>query len=141
MKFNLVILNLLLYLPLWAQEDCYLSIDGIDDDVLAEVFQMTESQWDDLRNWGVEVQFRNEPYAHRANRLLQTHPQNTKEDLQALAKEYKILLDKMLENVRLIDKRMLASFNDEQYEVYIVLCSEAGRNPFLIKKSDQNIRK
>ena len=43
-----------------AQEDCFLGIGGRDDEIITAVFQLSDSQVEKLRNWGAELEFRNE---------------------------------------------------------------------------------
>ncbi|MEM1337961.1 MAG: hypothetical protein AAF634_13590 [Bacteroidota bacterium] len=125
------LLRFLLLLPyaLLAQEDCYLGIGGKDDKRIIEVFQLTEAQTEQLRNWGAELKVRNTYLEDQALALLKNHPQTTTADIVKMGDEFKILLDSMRSNMRMLDQRLLNTFSEEQYSLYIMLCSEILKDP------------
>ncbi len=127
----------LLFLPglLSAQEDCYLGIGGRDDERIVQVFQLTEQQIEQLRNWGAELHVRNEFLENRARWLLKNHPQSTTEDIVKMSDEYKAVLDSMRSNMRMLDRRLLSTFNEKQYNLYVMLCNEVLRNPIYANRS------
>jgi len=112
-----------------AQEPCALGIGGKDHELIIEVFRLDGNQIKKMRNWGAELKFRNEIFELRAERLLKNHPQGSVEDILLMSKKYKVLLDSIEKNSRMIDKRMLGIFNDEQYNLYVKLCNQAYRVP------------
>lgn len=118
-----------------SQEDCLLGIGGKDDETIKVVFRLTEEQIEKMRNWGAELQFRNEIFERRANHLLETHAQSSLEDLKKMSIEYKALLDSIQANIRLLDKRMLGIFTIEQYNLYIMLCNQVYRSPIYASRS------
>ncbi len=130
-------LRFLLLLPglLFSQEDCYLGIGGRDDERIAQVFQLTEQQVEQLRNWGAELKVRNELLEDRAHAILKNHPQSTTEDIVKMSDEFKVLLDSMTSNMLMLDQRLLGTFNEEQYNLYIMLCSEIFRNPIYVNRT------
>ena len=120
---------------LFSQEDCYLGIGGRDDDRIVQVFQLSEQQAEQLRNWGAELKVRNDILEDRAQSLLKKHPQSTTEDIVAMSDKFKVLLDSMKSNMRMLDQRLLSTFNEEQYNLYILLCTEILRNPIYVNRS------
>ncbi|MDT0608227.1 hypothetical protein [Croceitalea rosinachiae] len=119
----------------FGQEDCYLGIGGKDDVVITEVFQLSEEQVENLRNWGAELEFRNEIFKIKAKKLLKNHGQASPEDLLRMSYDYKAILDSMAANMRLLDKRMLGTFNNKQYNLYIMLCNQLSRSPIYTTRS------
>jgi len=120
---------------LFSQEDCFLGIGGKDDEIIKTVFELTENQVQKMRDWGAELKFRNEIFEIRAEKLLKTHAQSSPEDLMKMAIEYKALLDSMQNNIKLLDKRLLGMFTDEQYNLYILLCNQVNRSPMYTSRS------
>lgn len=118
-----------------AQEDCFLGIGGRDDEIITAVFQLTDSQVEKLRNWGAELEFRNEIFEQRAKRLLKTHAQSSPEDLLKMSYTYRALMDSMEQNMRMLDQRMLGIFTQEQYNLYILLCNKVARSPIYATRS------
>lgn len=131
----LFIFSILIFFSSYAQEDCYLGIGGKDDVIIAEVFELTEEQTENLKNWGAELKFRNEIFELKANNLLKNHAQASPEDLLKMSYNYKALLDSMAANMRLLDKRMLGTFTNKQYNVYIMLCNQLSRSPIYTSRS------
>jgi hypothetical protein len=120
---------------LFSQEDCFLGIGGKDDETIQTIFELTENQVEKMRDWGAELKFRNEVFEIRAENLLKTHAQSSPEDLMKMAIEYKALLDSMQNNIKLLDKRLLGMFTDEQYNLYILLCNQVNRSPMYTSRS------
>ena len=112
-----------------SQQDCYLGIGGPDNETIAEVFQLDSLQLEQMANLGAELKFRNQLLAQRAEFLLDLHAQSSPEDLLVMSFEYRQVLDSMHTNMRLIDKKMLSLFNDQQYNMYIRLCNQAQSSP------------
>ena len=135
------ILNRLLLFLLWvpavlsSQNDCFLGIGGKDDKTIQEVFQLNEDQVEKMRNWGAELKFRNEIFEMRIEKLLKTHAQSSPEDLMKMSYEFRALLDSMEGNMRLLDRRMLSIFDNDQYNLYIMLCNEVYRSPIYAPRS------
>ena len=120
---------------LFSQEDCLLGIGGKDDEMIRTVFELTDDQMEQMRNWGAELQFRNEIFETRARNLLKNHAQSSTEDLLIMSHKYKALLDSMRNNIKLLDKRMLGIFTNEQYNLYIMLCNQVNRSPLYVPRS------
>lgn len=118
-----------------AQQDCYLGIGGKDDAVITEVFKLSEKQVEHLKNWGAELKFRNEIFKLKAENLLKNHAQASPEDLLKMSYNYRALLDSMAANMKMLDKRMLSTFNNKQYNLYIQLCNQTSRSPIYTARS------
>ncbi|NQZ45670.1 MAG: hypothetical protein HRT65_15290 [Flavobacteriaceae bacterium] len=118
-----------------AQDLCSLGVGGPDHEIIAEVFQLSQDQVKTMRNLGAELKFRNEIFELRAERLLKNHAQSSPEDLLKMSYDYRDLLDSMRNNSVRIDKRMLAVFNQDQYNLYIQLCNQAYRSPIFALRS------
>ncbi|MCW5517545.1 hypothetical protein [Muriicola sp. Z0-33] len=109
--------------------DCTLSIGGKDTAVLIQVFQLNEEQKNTMEMWIGELQTQNKLIEDEIKVLLEKHPQSTQEDLETLAKKYKVLKDKMLAISKGYDSKLLGLFNPKQYQRYAELCNEALRKP------------
>jgi len=118
-----------------AQEECYLGIGGKDDAAITEVFQLNDEQIENLKNWGAELKFRNEIFENKLENLLKNHAQSSPEDLMKMSFKYKAYLDSIVGNIRLLDKRMLSTFNDKQYNLYIMMCNQLLRTPIYANRS------
>ncbi|WP_350287541.1 hypothetical protein [uncultured Croceitalea sp.] len=112
-----------------AQEVCFLGVGGLDDETIKEVFQLNEAQLENLKNWGAELEFRNEIFAVRLQRLLKEHRESPPDALLEMSYAYKALLDSIDANRELIDQRMLSTFNRQQYNLYIKLCNQLALSP------------
>ncbi|MGD1947517.1 MAG: hypothetical protein ACFB0A_14945 [Croceivirga sp.] len=118
-----------------SQNDCLLGIGGKDHETIRRVFQLSEIQSENMLNWAAELQFRNEVFERRANTLLKMHAQSSPEDLMKMSFEYKAMLDSIQANIKLLDKRLLGIFTDEQYNLYIMLCNQVSLSPIYTTRS------
>ena len=109
--------------------DCTLSIGGKDTDILIQVFQLNEEQKTTMNLWIGELQIQNKLIEDKIKLLFDKHPQGTQEELETLAKKYKVLKDQMLAISKSYDQKLLGLFNPKQYQRYVDLCSEALRKP------------
>lgn len=130
----LIVLSFVCSCQAIAQEVCLLGVGGNDDNTIIEVFQLTEDQIDHMRNLGAELRYRNELLKNEAEVLLKKHSQSSPEDLLSMSIEYRTLVDSMKSNIRLIDKRLLLLFNDQQYNLYIQLCNTATLSPIFANR-------
>ncbi|WP_281542691.1 hypothetical protein [Maribacter aestuarii] len=115
-----------------AQADCVLGVGLTDDATLIEVFQMNGMQQEKLANLGAELKYRNELLNDQLENVMKRHPQSNATELRQLADKYKGVVDSMAIIQTMIDKRVLALFNEKQYELYLSLCAEASRSPFIV---------
>ncbi|MEX0314105.1 MAG: hypothetical protein AB3N18_08005 [Allomuricauda sp.] len=118
-----------------AQQECALGIGGGNDDTIAEVFQLNEEQLEKLKNWSAELQVRNDLLKDQAKFLLKRNAQSSPEDLMSMSFKYRNLLDSMKQNLRMLDKRLLSTFNDKQYNLYVELCGQMMLRPIYIDRS------
>jgi hypothetical protein len=131
MKRFLPFLFALLSLALLSaqEKDCTLGLGGRDAEVIIQVFQLNGEQRQKLTDWAGELQEYTRVMGDSIRILFDTHPQKTMEELQVLANKYKALRDKIEFTASLYDQKLLATFNQRQYERYIALCREALRTP------------
>lgn len=118
-----------------AQQECALGIGGGNDDSIAEVFQLNESQLEKLKNWSAELTYRNELLKDQAKFLLKRNAESSPEAMLSLSYKYRGLLDSMKQNVRMLDKRLLSIFNDKQYNLYMELCGQMMLQPIHLDRS------
>lgn len=110
-------------------KDCTLGIGGKDSDVIIQVFQLNEEQQQKMHLWEGELAQYHKIMGDSIRTLFDTHPQKTMEDLQVLANKYKAFRDKIETTSSSYDQKLLATFNQRQYEKYAALCREALRTP------------
>lgn len=119
----------------YGQEECFLGLGGPDNEAITEVFQLSDQQKENLRNWSAELKFRNELFELRAENLLKNHAQSSPEDLMKMSYNYRGYIDSMKANMRLLDKRMLNTFNIKQYNLYVQLCNSISRSPIFTTRA------
>ena len=110
-------------------QDCTLAIAGRDADVIIQVFQMNNEQIAKMQGWRAELEKEMEAAQVQIDRLLESRPQGTPEQLAQLASKYKVLQDRMVEISKSYDKKLLAIFNERQYRRYVGLCREVFLKP------------
>ena len=119
--------------------DCILGVGGRDNETITKVFELTEEQQENLRNWSAELKFRNDILKNQAKYLMKKNEESSPEVLLTVSKEYGSIMDSMKQNVRMIDKRLLTSFNKAQYERYVKLCNQLTLRPIHVNRSvDEN---
>ena len=112
-----------------AQEDCILGVGISKDQTLIEVFQLNEAQKEQLINLSAELKIRNEHLDNQAANLLKRHPQGNPSELAVLAEKYTVIVDSIQKIQKMIDVKVLRSFNKKQYERYLQLCKEMIKYP------------
>ena len=123
----------------FAQMDCILGVGGRDNETITKVFELTEEQQENLKSWSAELKVRNDILKDKAKYLMKKNEESSPEVLLTVSKEYGSIMDSMKRNVRMIDKRLLTSFNKAQYERYVKLCSQLALRPIHINRSvDEN---
>ena len=128
-KKLLFILLILSFKVSQAQTDCFLGVGGKDDKTIATVFKLDSIQVTKMKKWGAELRYSNSLLIDQANYLVKKNEESSPEVLKTVAVQYQKLLDSMQNNLRLIDKRMLGIFNDEQYNLYLLICNQLSINP------------
>lgn len=130
-----IVLNIVFiasFCNLKAQADCILGVGITDNTTLIDVFQMNEFQQKNLANFGAELQYRHELLNTKLENIKRRHPQSNSDELMQLADKYKNVMDSMQLLQAMIDKKILSLFNEKQYELYLLLCKEASRSPFIV---------
>ncbi|MEM9078118.1 MAG: hypothetical protein AAGC43_13830 [Bacteroidota bacterium] len=135
MKKLLLFLFLFAFFFSSAQMDCTLGVGGRDDDTIIEVFQLNEEQTEYLKNWSEELKVRNTYLKDKAKVLLKKHEASPPSVLMEMSYEYRQLLDSMRSNARMIDRRLLATFNQKQYDLYVELCGMISMSPMRVDNS------
>jgi hypothetical protein len=130
---------LLLCISANAQMECMLGVGGKDNETITKVFELTEEQQENLKNWSAELKVRNDLLRDKAQYLMKKNEESSPEVLVTVSQEYKIILDSMKQNIRMIDKRLLGTFNEAQYERYTKLCNQMTLRPIYVNRSvDEN---
>ena len=119
----------LFFISGYSQEECFLGIGGKDDETIKEVFKLSDAQVEKMKDWGAELKYRNGFLITQAENLVKKHAESSPEVLMTMSYQYKKLLDSMQSNLRMLDKRMLGIFNEEQYNLYVMLCSQISSSP------------
>ncbi|MHA7864390.1 hypothetical protein [Flagellimonas marinaquae] len=122
-----------------AQMDCILGVGGRDDETIIKVFELTEEQQENLKNWSAELKIRNDIFKDKAAYLMKQNEESPPEVLKEVSKKYQSYIDSMANNVRMIDMRLLGTFNEKQYQRYVKLCSQLSLRPIYVNRSvDEN---
>lgn len=120
---------------LTAQTECYLGLGGQDNAMIIEIFQLDSLQQVSIKNLSAELKYRNDMLKEQADTVLKHYPQRSTEDMLLLSTKYRTLMDSMQQNLRMLDKRLLESFNPKQYAFYKELCGLTGLTPFFVAPS------
>lgn len=119
--------------------DCMLGLGGTASETIIQVFQLNKEQISKMDQWKAALSLENKIIEDEITQLFDTDGQSSEEDLQAMASTYRGLKDKVIENSKSYDRKLLAIFNEKQYQRYVSLCREAKRIPMtvLTPSSDQ----
>ena len=109
--------------------DCTLGLGGKDTEVIKQVFQLSAAQKAQLDTWVVEYRTTSRSIQEEVDQLLASHPQKTPEDLEKMAMKYDTLKAELFGISKGYDQKLLALFNERQYQVYLELCNEVSRKP------------
>lgn len=112
--------------------DCTLDMGGQDSELIVKIFQLNEQQIGKMDEWRAELDLKNRVLQDQIAWLFENHPQGSEEELINLSKKYNVLHRQMLSNSRTYDQMLLGTFNERQYERYILLCNEAMRKPLSV---------
>lgn len=113
-------------------QDCTLNMGGKSADTLVQVFQLNEQQISQMEVWSVELAIEIKVVEGEIQKLFDSHPQSTPEELSSLAAKYKVLQQKIVAASKATDQRLLSTFNTKQYDLYLELCKEAFRKPLQV---------
>jgi hypothetical protein len=131
-KISFIFFILLVFPFLGSAQDCTLDIGGKNTDMLIDVFQLNAQQISQMETWRAELAIETKIIEEAIQKLFETQPQSTPEELTALADKYKVLKEKMVKASAATDKKLLEVFNKKQYERYLGLCTEALRRPIKV---------
>ncbi|MBM1106393.1 hypothetical protein JQC67_09615 [Aurantibacter crassamenti] len=109
--------------------DCTLDIGGKTAESVTVIFQLNEEQKQLMEELRAKYSITYKGIEDEMIKLLAEHPQSTPEELLTLAEKYKALQDKVVLESWSIDEKLLATFNQRQYDFYLSLCHEAYRRP------------
>ncbi|MCM4170615.1 hypothetical protein DHD32_03935 [Arenibacter sp. TNZ] len=126
-------LPLLLSVGFWisgqAQQDCSLGIGATESDTIIQIFQLKEEQITKLEEFKAALEVETRLLDEERKNLFDNHPQSTPEDLTTLGTKYKVIEERMKQVFVKYDYKLLAIFNEKQYERYVSLCQEVSRQP------------
>ena len=131
-RFRILLIISAVSISVAAQEDCILGVGITKDETIIDVFQLNKEQSEQMMNFSAELKYRNELLNNQAENILKRHPQSSAAELMVLAEKYKVIRDSMAVVQRLVDIRTLKLFNENQYRLYLSLCKEAFRQPYLV---------
>ncbi len=114
-------------------QECSLGIGGKDVATIIEIFQLNGEQKIKLEELRTALLEEITTIEGNGRALLEKHPQTTESELVQLAQKYRDLQSKLMEISIGYDKKMLALFNERQYQRYVYLCEEANRKPLTVQ--------
>lgn len=110
-------------------QECTLDIGGKNSESVSEIFQLNEGQKSQMEKLRAEYSIVYNAIDDQMQKLLSEHPQSTPEELLTLADKYKAFQEKIMMASKQIDEKLLSSFNQRQYSLYLSLCHEVFRSP------------
>lgn len=125
-----VLVVVLFLIPFFSNaQECNLGVGGKNSETLIKVFQLNEMQSSKMEALDAELLIETKTLEDAIQKLFDTHPQSTPEELTKLSEKYKVLEHKLIEAHFKADKELLSTFNEKQYTRYLTLCNEALRRP------------
>jgi len=113
-------------------QNCTLDIGGKNIGQIVTIFQLNEAQVGTMEELRAELEITAKTIEDDIQKLFDNHPQSSPEELTTLAGKYKVLQQKLVNASFESDKRLLGTFNEKQYQRYLILCNEALRDPIRI---------
>jgi len=134
MKFRYVVMMafLLFITNVNAQADCILGVGVTSDSIISDIFQLNDMQKAKLEQFSTDIKLQNETLNNNLAEVKSKHPQSNVTELRQLADKYKNVMDSMATVQEITDKKMLALFNSNQYELYLSLCKDASRSAYIV---------
>jgi DNA gyrase/topoisomerase IV subunit A len=108
---------------------CILDISSKNSDKIVENFQLKDEQLILLKTLKSDLKLEMDNLEKEQKDLFKNHPQSTPDELTILGQKHKVIEDKMFEVTMKYDQKLISSFNEKQYERYVLLCNTAGRTP------------
>ena len=115
-----------------SAQDCTLDVGGKNTDVLVKVFQMNAAQVGNMETLSAELKLETKVIEDEIQKLFDSHPHSTPEELTTLSEKYKVFQEKIVMASKATDKMLLSIFNEKQYDRYLELCYEAVRKPIKV---------
>ncbi|WP_026809492.1 hypothetical protein [Arenibacter latericius] len=112
-----------------AQQNCSLGIGITNTDTVIQVFQLNAEQKTKLEEFQSAVNVEMKLLDEEREKLFESHPQNTPEELKVLGVKHQLIEEKIKALFNKYDRKLLALFNEKQYERYLSLCREVARQP------------
>ncbi|RAJ09223.1 hypothetical protein [Arenibacter echinorum] len=130
--FSTLILMVGFVISVQAQQECSLGIGATESDTIIQIFQLKEEQITNLEEFKAALEIETRLLDEERKNLFENHPQSTPEDLTALGAKYKVLEERMKQVFKKYDLKLLALFNEKQYQRYVTLCQEVSRLPLVV---------
>ena len=130
--FSTLILIVGYVISIQAQQECSLGIGATESDTIIQIFQLKEEQITNLEEFKAALEIETRLLDEERKNLFENHPQSTPEDLTALGAKYKVLEERMKQVFKKYDLKLLALFNEKQYQRYVTLCQEVSRQPLVV---------
>ena len=130
--FSTLILIVGYVISVQAQQECSLGIGATESDTIIQIFQLKEEQITNLEEFKAALEIETGLLDEERKNLFENHPQSTPEDLTALGAKYKVLEERMKQVFKKYDLKLLALFNEKQYQRYVTLCQEVSRQPLVV---------
>jgi len=131
-----VLLSLILFVGFWmsalAQQECSLAIGATESATIIQIFQLKEEQITNLEEFKAALEIETRLLDEERKNLFENHPQSTTEELAVLGGKYKVLEERMKQVFKKYDLKLLALFNEKQYQRYVALCQEVSRQPLVV---------
>lgn len=108
---------------------CPLGLGGTDPQQIAKVFEFDQAQEERMLQWVDSLEMQNTPLQLKLDELLESHPQQTPEQLSAMGQKYEAIKAEMVGNSRFYDRLLLGIFRPAQYRKYAELCQELDLYP------------
>lgn len=133
LKEGKMLIVLLFLCSIGIAQECTLGIGGRDAETIIQVFQLNVEQVAKMNELRGALDIETSPIEEEIKQLLETHPQSSPEELTELAAKFKVLESKIVQISRSYDQRLLAFFNQKQFQRYVELCHEVVRTPLKIE--------
>ena len=112
-----------------SAQDCALGMGGTDPRQIAALFQLEDWQQERMHRWVETLASENGPLQQKLDSLLESHPQETPEQLTALGQKFEAIKEQMVANSIRYDRLLLGIFRPRQYRKYEAICREVDRLP------------
>ncbi len=119
-------------------QTCALGVGTSDPDTVIEVFQLNNQQIEKLKAVKLAYTDNSQGIQEKIEKLLNEHPQSTPADLTLMAEKYNVLKEEMISLSLKSDEEVLTTFNQKQYERYLILCKETFQKPIVVTPTVYN---